>query len=151
MDPYLSFAISLLFTLALWWGSMRATLAGDLDFANSGFRFLLAFLLARSAVSFFNYLLNNYRDVTHQRTHSQTGSAQALQDELHSEQLSSDEFNEDFRLQDRRRGDPGDLPSEPDPTANLETSMTPDLTDRVDRGDFEVNNQTRSIEMLPDP
>ncbi len=60
MDAHLTFAISLLLSLTLWWGSMRATLNGDLDLPASGLRFVLAFLLARTAVGLIGFLINSY-------------------------------------------------------------------------------------------
>ncbi len=60
MDAHLSFSITLLVSLALWWGSMRATLNGDLDLTASGLRFVLAFMLARTAVGLVNHLLTGY-------------------------------------------------------------------------------------------
>ncbi len=67
MDAHLSYSISLLLSLALWWGSMRATLSGDLDLSASGLRFVLAFVLARMAVSLINHLLNGYHRDTQDR------------------------------------------------------------------------------------
>lgn len=60
MDAHLSYSISLLLSLALWWGSMRATLSGDIDLLASGLRFVTAFVLARVAVGLINHLLNGY-------------------------------------------------------------------------------------------
>lgn len=67
MDAHLSYSISLLLSLALWWGSMRATLSGDLDLAASGLRFVPAFVLARMAVGLINHLLNGYHQDAHGR------------------------------------------------------------------------------------
>lgn len=60
MDAHLSFSVTLLASLVLWWGSMRATLAGDLDLTASGLRFVLAFVLARTAMGVINHLLTGY-------------------------------------------------------------------------------------------
>lgn len=69
MDAHLSFATSLMLSLALWWGSMNATLRGDLELANSGIRFVLAFIFARFAVNLINHLLHTYQQ-TQQRVAS---------------------------------------------------------------------------------
>ncbi len=64
MDPQLSLTFSLLISLCLWWGSMRATLEGNLDLPSSGLRFLLAFLFARGAIGLINLLIKSYQDTS---------------------------------------------------------------------------------------
>jgi hypothetical protein len=61
MSPTTTFSASLVLSLALWFPTMRAYLAGDLDVTGAGLRFLVAFVAARVAMAGLAYLISAYQ------------------------------------------------------------------------------------------
>jgi len=60
VDPAFTFAISLVVSLVLWWGTLRALLAGNVDITDAGLRYLAALTLAWCGVYFVASLVAMY-------------------------------------------------------------------------------------------
>ncbi len=142
MDPHLSLTFSLLISLGLWWGSMRATLEGNLDLPSSGLRFLLAFLLARGAVGLINLLVKNYRDA----------SIKTLVEETLNEMTRLHAIPDDQTETGRRKSDVAPVetlkPEQFDPGLNAEV-LANELLD-TKRNEFEAF-QASNRETFPEP
>ncbi|MGQ0825077.1 MAG: hypothetical protein ACT4OX_08640 [Actinomycetota bacterium] len=52
VDPAFTFGISLVLSLVLWWGTLRALLAGNVDITDAGLRYLAALALSWTGVYF---------------------------------------------------------------------------------------------------
>jgi hypothetical protein len=50
VDPAFTFGISLVVSLVLWYPTLRATMAGDLDITDAGIRYFLALAIAWAGV-----------------------------------------------------------------------------------------------------
>ena len=61
MNPSARLSIALLLALVLWLPTLSASLRGDVDLSVAAIRYLLAFLLARVAVSGVARLADTYR------------------------------------------------------------------------------------------
>jgi hypothetical protein len=60
VDPAFTFAIALVMSLVLWWGTLRALLAGNVDITVAGMRYLAALALSWCGVYFIASLVAMY-------------------------------------------------------------------------------------------
>ncbi|GIU89610.1 MAG: hypothetical protein KatS3mg010_0709 [Acidimicrobiia bacterium] len=65
VDPAFTFGISLVVSLVLWWGTLRALLAGNVDITDAGLRYLAALALAWCGVYFVASLVAMYAAQSH--------------------------------------------------------------------------------------
>jgi hypothetical protein len=50
VDPAFTFGVSLVLSLVLWYPTLRATMAGDIDITDAGIRYFLALALSWAGV-----------------------------------------------------------------------------------------------------
>jgi hypothetical protein len=50
VDPSLTFGVSLVISLLLWWGTLRGVLRGDVDVVDGGIRYLVALAISWAGV-----------------------------------------------------------------------------------------------------
>jgi hypothetical protein len=60
VDPAFTFALALIMSLVLWWGTLRALLAGNVDITVAGLRYLAALGLSWCGVYFVASLVAMY-------------------------------------------------------------------------------------------
>lgn len=60
VDPAFTFAVALVMSLVLWWGTLRALLAGNVDITVAGMRYLAALALSWCGVYFIASLVAMY-------------------------------------------------------------------------------------------
>ena len=60
VDPAFTFGISLIVSLVLWWGTLQALLAGNVDITDAGLRYLVSLALSWTGVYFVASLVAMY-------------------------------------------------------------------------------------------
>jgi len=60
VDPAFTFAVALVLSLVLWWGTLQALLAGNVDITVAGMRYLAALALSWCGVYFIASLVAMY-------------------------------------------------------------------------------------------
>jgi hypothetical protein len=82
MSPTTTFSASLVLSLALWFPTMRAYLAGDLDVTGAGIRLLVAFVAARIAMAGLAYLISAYQRAAAAAEHEAEANEDARTDAM---------------------------------------------------------------------
>ena len=60
VDPSFTFGVALILSLVLWWPTLRALLAGNVDITDAGMRYLAALGLAWLGLYFITTLVAGY-------------------------------------------------------------------------------------------
>jgi hypothetical protein len=60
VDPSFTFGVALILSLVLWWPTLRALLAGNVDITDAGMRYLAALGLSWLGVYFITTLVAGY-------------------------------------------------------------------------------------------
>jgi hypothetical protein len=60
VHPHSRFSLALVLSLALWYPTLRGTLAGDVDVLAAAIRWVAAYAVAAFATSFVSSLLHSY-------------------------------------------------------------------------------------------
>jgi hypothetical protein len=60
VDPSLTFAVSLIVSLVLWYSTLRGVLRGDVDVVDGGMRYLVALAISWAGVYFVSAIVTSY-------------------------------------------------------------------------------------------